>query len=92
MECTSDDPDAVLALMSADGTMYENATARFMVTAGNFDAANQTFMCAITNAMGSCGGFVFQSSVRVYGKFHQCHKSSIVACVLAGLALKGTQT
>jgi hypothetical protein len=65
--CTSDDPMAELALMGGDGTMYENGTASFMVTMGNFDTANTTFMCAITNAPGSCGGFVFQSSVIVYG-------------------------
>ena len=87
VECTSDNPDAQLALRSEDGTMYENATARFVVTMGSgFDAANQTFMCAITNAQGSCGGFIFRSSVIVYGKFHQYHKllsSTVVSWVSA---------
>ena len=78
LECTSDDPDVQLALMSKDATMYENGTAHIMVTLDNLDAANRTFMCAITSAPGPCGGFVFQSHVRVYGKFHQCHKLNII--------------
>ena len=80
LECTSDDPDAQLVLRSEDATVYENGTVRIMVTLGNLDTANQTFVCAITSAPGPCGGFVFQSHVTVYGKLHQCHKllSSIV--------------
>ena len=76
VECTSDDPDAQLALRSEDATMYENGTARIMVTLNNLDAANQTFMCAITSAPASCRGFLFQSRVRVYSKFHHAISSS----------------
>ena len=69
VECISSDPDADLALMGGDGTTYENATARIEVSLDNPDATNMTFSCTI-NAPGPCGQFMFQTSVRVYGKYN----------------------
>ena len=76
LECTSDDQDAQLALSSEDATMYENGTARIMVTLDNLGAANHTFICTVTSALGPCGVFEVHT---VYGKFHQCHK---LFCIL----------
>ena len=60
----------MLALRGADGTMYDNGTARFVVTPDTFNAANTTFSCTIINAPGTCDQFEFETSVIVYGKFY----------------------
>lgn len=66
VQCTSNDPTAMLELSGGDGTIYGDGMARINVTESNIDAANTTFSCRITNAQGPCGQFVFQTSVRVY--------------------------
>ena len=79
VECTSPDPNAELALMGGDGTMYGNMTngtngvrvmARIVASSDNIAAANTTFVCTVSNAQGQCGEFPFESSVIVYGKFN----------------------
>ena len=70
VDCTTDDPNAVLELRSGDGmTVFPNASTSIVVTPSNIDSANMSFACIITNADGPCGQFEFRTSIAVYGKF-----------------------